>query len=247
MLSSRYNVPLERWGTFDPRVSFGVDGRLFNKVEMTGSAPLFNQIVVTPLSVAYSAQGRLGKGDVNFNGSFAHNVPVMRGGKAANFANYDRVSHSNPTPGYKVLRYGAGYFIATSEDWQFRTALSGQWSGDNLIQGEQMRLGGADGVRGFSEGSETGEIGMRWNVETYSPPFEKGEGKIRGLVFMDGGQVHAKGGTTTSISGAGFGLRSAYTDHYALRLDAGRIMKAGNDPQQLAGDWRVHFTLSGTY
>lgn len=249
MFSSRYNVPLERWGTFDPRVTFGLDWRKFSKIELTNPPPtiLYDDIVVTPLSVAYSAQGRAGKGDVNFNGSLALNVPTMSRGKSADFATYDKVNQSSPKPGYKVVRFGAGYFNAFANDWQFRSAFSGQWSGDTLIQGEQMRLGGADGVRGFSEGSETGEIGGKLNLEIYSSAYEKGDARLRGLVFLDGGVVKPKSGSSTTISGAGFGLRSAYAEHYSLRLDAGRIMKAGNDPEQLKGDWRIHASLSGTF
>lgn len=248
IFSSRYNIPLDRWGTFDPRVSFGVDWRKFDKIKMTGVAqPLYNDIIVTPLSVTYSAQGKAGKGDVNFNTSFAMNVPLMSKGKAADFANYDFVNSTKPTATYKAIRFGAGYFIAFGGDWQFRTAMSGQWSGDTLIQAEQMRLGGADGVRGFSEGSETGEVGVRYNIETYSPAIETSGAKLRGLVFVDGGTVKEKAVGSTNISSAGFGLRSAITDTSSLRLDAGRIIKAGNDPQQLKGDWRIHAALTATF
>lgn len=248
IFSSRYNIPLDRWGTFDPRVSFGVDWRKFDKIKMTGVAqPLYNDIIVTPLSVTYSAQGKAGKGDVNFNTSFAMNVPLMSKGKAADFAKYDLVNSTKPTATYKAIRFGAGYFTAFGGDWQFRTAMSGQWSGDTLIQAEQMRLGGADGVRGFSEGSETGEVGVRYTIETYSPAFEASGVKLRGLVFVDGGTVKEKAVGSTNISSAGFGLRSTITDTSSLRLDAGRIIKAGNDPQQLKGDWRIHAALSATF
>ncbi len=250
MLSSRYNIPLNRWGTFDPRLSFGFDWRKFSRIEQVGvSTPIFNAIVATPLSLAYAAQGRVGKsGDANLNVSFAVNVPLSGKGKEADFVAYNPDQNvPKRTPGYKVLRYGAGYSATFAKDWYFRSAFSGQWSGDLLIQGEQMRLGGADGVRGFSEGSESGEIGGKLNLEITTPSYEKNDVIVRGVFFLDGGVVKAKGGNTTSISGAGFGLRSGYSDQYALRLDAGRIMKAGNDPQQLAGDWRIHATLSATF
>jgi len=248
IFSSRYNIPLDRWGTFDPRVSLGIDWRKFDKIKMTGvSQPLYNDIIVTPLSIAYSAQGKVGNGDVNFNTSFAMNVPLMSKGKAADFANYDFVNASKPTATYKAIRFGAGYFTAFGDDWQFRTAMNGQWSGDTLIQAEQMRLGGVDGVRGFSEGSETGEIGVRYNFEIYSPAFETSGAKLRGLVFVDGGTVKAKAGGSTNISSVGFGMRTAITESASLRLDVGRIIKEGNDPQQLKGDWRIHAALSASF
>lgn len=249
MFGTRYNVPLDRRGTFDPRITVGFDWRKFSKIQLTNPPPttLYDDIVVTPLSLAYTTQGKIKKGDVSFNLSGVMNLPMASKGKRKDFATYDKVNQSNPVPRYKVVRYGAGYFHAFDNDWQFRTALSGQWSGDILIQGEQMRLGGADGVRGFSEGSETGEIGARMNVEGYLPVYEAGGAKLRALVFWDGGKVTAKSGSSIAISSAGFGLRSAYTNQYSFRMDAGRIMKAGNDPQQLKGDWRIHASLSATF
>lgn len=248
IFSSRYNIPLDRWGTFDPRVSLGIDWRRFDKIKMTGVVqPLYNDIVVTPLSVAYSAEGKAGKGDVNFNTSFAMNVPLMSKGKSADFANYDFVNSSKPTATYKAIRFGASYFTAFGGDWQFRTAMNGQLSGNTLIQAEQMRLGGADGVRGFSEGSESGEVGVRMNVEAYLPVFETAGVMLRALVFTDGGVVYPKGSRRSIIGSAGFGLRSNFSDHYALRMDVARIVEPGNDPQQLKGDWRIHAALSASF
>jgi hemolysin activation/secretion protein len=250
MLSTRYNIPLERIGSFDPKLTFGLDWRKFSKVEMTGTTPtvLYDDIVATPLSVAYVLQGKLAKSDLNFNVSFTANMPVSSQGKAATFFTYDHVNFSNPTPRYKVVRFGAAYFTQIESDWQFRAAFSGQWSGDELIQGEQMRLGGADGVRGFSEGSETGEQGIKFNFEGYAPAWQRGEVNLRGLMFVDAGSVSSKSANaTTSIAGAGFGVRAGYSEKYSLRLDAGRIMKAGSDPAQAAGDWRIHAMLAGTF
>jgi hemolysin activation/secretion protein len=251
MLSARYNVPFDRMGSFDPKLSFGIDWRKFGKIQLTAPPPitvLYDDIVVTPLSVAYAMQGKLAKGDVNFNVSLAVNLPVSSQGKEATFSTYDHVNLSSPTPRYKVVRFGAGYSTQITGDWQFRAAFSGQWSGDELIQGEQMRLGGADGVRGFSEGSETGERGGKFNFEGYAPAWQRGDANLRGLVFVDVGSVKSKSANaSTSIASAGFGMRAAYTEKYSLRLDAGRIMKEGNDPLQMVGDWRIHAMLAGTF
>lgn len=250
MFSSRYNIPMARIGTFDPKLSFGFDWRKFNKVELTGTSStiLYNAIVVTPLSITYATKGKVWQGELDMNASIAANIPMSKLGKSKHFANYDQVNSSSPEPAYKVLRFGAGYFAQLNGDWQFRTAFNGQSSGNVLIQGEQMRLGGADGVRGFSEGSETGEQGFKLNVETYAPLWQRQDWKLRGLVFVDAGSVTSKqASATTSISSMGFGIRGGYTDRYSLRMDFGRIMKAGNDPQQVAGDWRVHANLAGTF
>jgi len=249
MFSTRYNVPLERRGTFDPRVSFGLDWRRFDKIELTSPPPttLFGEIVVTPLSAAYATQGRLGKGDVALNTSLTVNVPVAGSGKSADFAAYDRINTAAPEPHYKVLRFGASYFLPLAADWQWRTAFSGQWSNDRLIQGEQIRLGGADGVRGFSEGSETGERGGKFNLELYAPAWNMGGLGTRGLLFADAGRVQPETGDSTGIASLGLGLRASYSGSLALRFDAGRIINEGTDPKQQQGDWRLHASLSGTF
>jgi len=250
LLNARYNHPLERAGVFDPRVSFGLDWRDFRRIEMASpQTTLYNEIVVVPLSVIYAAQGKYAKSDLGFNVSLSANLPGMEKGSASDFAAYDPVGVTQPDANYKVLRYGASYSQLIGNDWQFRAALSGQWSRDVLVQGEQMRLGGADAVRGFTEGSESGESGARLNLEGYSPDFGKGGFRARALAFVDTGAARPNDPLRprSSIAGAGFGLRASYAEQFFLRMDAARITNAGNDPLQREGDWRLHVGLTATY
>lgn len=249
LFSTRYSYSLERTGVFDPRLSFGLDWRKFRRLEMTGTPPtvLYNDIVVLPLSLAYTALGKFAKSDLNLNVSYSVNVPKLRKGREADFAAYDRVNATGPEPGYRVLRYGMNYSQQIGDEWQFRTALNGQWSGDVLIQGEQLRLGGADAVRGFSEGSEGGEAGTRLNLEGYTPDFGKGDIRARALLFYDVGQAKPANGAKTTIAGAGLGLRISYTEQFSMRLDRAQITNAGTDPLQSAGDWRWHAALNATF
>lgn len=252
MFSSRYHIPLARLGSFNPKFSIGLDWRRFSRIEQrTEPLPpvtLYNPIVVSPVSLAYNLQGNLGRGELNLGLTLLANAPVMSGGKQADFAAYVPGSVSTLTPSYKAVRYGAGYFTQVGQDGQFRLALNGQWSGDELIPGEQFRLGGADGVRGFSEGSESGEQGLKVNLEGYLPAYQRGAFDLRGLLFVDAGAVRAKSaGLTTTISSAGIGIRGRYSDGYLLKLDAARIAKAGNDLTQVSGDWRVHASLVGSF
>lgn len=249
IFSARYNHPLERIGVFDPRLSFGLDWRDFRRIELNSIPPtvLYNEIVVLPLSVAYAVQGKFAKSDLNVNASFTANLPGASKGRAADFATYDRVSLTRPNANYKVARYGASYSQLIGDDWQLRAALNGQWSRDVLIQGEQMRLGGVDAVRGFSEGSEGGETGVRWNLEGYTPDFGNGEQKLRALLFFDAGEVRPTIGARSSISSAGFGLRASFDEQVMLRMDAGRILNAGNDAAQRVGNWLLHLGLAANF
>lgn len=249
LFSARYNYALERAGVLDPRLSFGLDWRKFRQLEMTGTPPivLYNEIVVLPLSLTYAAQGKFDKSDLNLNVSYSANVPKVAKGRTENFAVYDLVQGTQPKPAYKVVRYGMSYMQQVGGDWQFRTALNGQWSKDVLIQGEQMRLGGADAVRGFSEGSEGGEVGTRLNLEGYTPDLGMGDFRTRALIFYDVGQTKPVNGVKTTIAGAGIGLRVNYTEKYSMRVDRAQIKNAGADPEQNAGDWRWHAALNATF
>lgn len=249
IFSARYDHPLEKMGAFDPRFSFGLDWRNFRRIEQT-TAPvtvLYNEITVMPLSVAYSARGRFKRSDLGFNASLSANLPGMNNGTRTDFANYDLVSFTRPDANYRVVRYGVDYLALVMDDWQFRAAVNGQWSRDVLVQGEQIRLGGADAVRGFSEGSVGSEKGARWNLEGYTPDFGNGDIMARALAFFDMGETQSAGGVRSSISGAGFGLRASFVEQFSLRIDAARIINADTDPLQRVGDWRAHIGLSASF
>lgn len=241
-LGARYTHPLDKMAGFEPHLAFGLDWRKFNGIYFNNTL-ISPEIVVMPLSVAYAAQGKLAKSDLGFNVSFAANLPGMHKGKVADFAAYNPLANAH----YKVARYGANYAQLIGDDWQIRAALSGQHSPDTLIPGEQIRLGGADAVRGFSEGSAGGDSGVRWNLEGYTPDFGKGDFKAQALAFFDTGEARAADGTRSSISGAGIGLRAGYAEQFSLRLDAARIINADTDPLQKVGDWRVHVNLSVSF
>lgn len=253
LFSARYNIALERAGTFEPKLSYGLDWRKFRPLEMTGSSPyvLYNEIVVMPLSLTYAAQGKFDGSDLNLNVSYSANLPKVAGGRPENFAAYDTYPFNpDPDASYRVLRYGLSYALALDDGGQFRAALNGQWSNDVLIQGEQIRLGGADAVRGFSEGSEGGAIGTRLNLEGYTPDFGAGDIRSRALIFYDIGQVKPNSGITTSLKGAGAGLRANYTEQYSMRLDWARIIQIENpsDGQtQRVGDFRWHAALYANF
>ncbi|MDH2916444.1 MAG: ShlB/FhaC/HecB family hemolysin secretion/activation protein [Gallionella sp.] len=246
MFSARDNWMLDRVAGFDPRLSFGLDWRTFNALKQTQptTSVLYNEIVATPLSVAIAAIGKVAHGEASFNASIAMNMPLMSKGKKADFARYDPFGILKPDVNYSVLRYGVNYARVVGEDWQLRAAMNGQWSNNVLILGEQMRLGGADGVRGFAEGSEGGENGQRINLEAYSPGKSIWLYEGRALVFYDAGKVSSSNGTSSSIASTGVGLRATSSGQLSLRADMGWILNEGVDPLYRKGDWRIHTSMS---
>ncbi|TXT27158.1 MAG: polypeptide-transport-associated domain-containing protein [Gallionellaceae bacterium] len=250
LFSARYNRPLDRIGSFEPRLSLGLDWRDFKRIEQTSPPPavvIYNEIVAMPASLALSAQGKFARSDLGLNAALSANIPGANKGGTADFAAYDPLGALRPDAHYRVLRYGANYAQQIAESWQVRALLTGQWSRNILLLGEQFRLGGADGVRGFSEGAESGERGLRWSVEGYTPELGSVENSVRALAFFDAGQAMSRGQDKSFISSSGFGLRANFGGTWALRMDVAWIINAGADPLQQVGDWRGHVALSAGF
>lgn len=249
LLNARYNQILDKMAGFDPRIIYGFDWRDFKAIEQTqppAPEPLYHEIVVTPLSLGLTAQGKQERGETNLDLSLSANVPLSGKGKKEQFATYDPNGLLNPDVKYRIVRYGFNHMQVLGDDWQARAMLTGQWTRNVLVLGEQMRLGGMNAVRGFAEGSEAGESGARWSFEGYSPATTLSGIAGRALLFYDGGSVHSKSGLQASIRSYGLGMRASW-QQVSFRLDAGRIAKAGTDPLQKKGDWRMHASISATF
>ena len=249
LLSARYNQNFGRLGAFDPRLSLGLDWRNFKRIELGNSPPivLYDEIVVLPVSVTYAISGKFSRNDISLGVSLAANVPKLRKGRAADFAAYDKVNLTQPEPNYKVLRGSASYNQLIGYDWQFRTTLAAQRSKDVLVQGEQMRLGGADAVRGFLEGSESGENAVIWKAEGYTPDFGGDKIQARILVFFDAGHARPALNYKVTIFSAGIGLRMNDDEQFSVRLDVAEILNDGNDPEQRIGKQRMHLSLNASF
>jgi hemolysin activation/secretion protein len=245
LLSVHDNKMLGHMAGFDQKLTFGLDWRKFNTLTQTQPATvvLYNEIVATPLSVAISGTRKTVYSDSNFNLSFLRNLPVMGNGRSADFTNYDPSGLLMPDANYSVLRYDGSYARSLEGDWRLRAAFNGQWSDNVLILGEQLRLGGANGVRGFAEGSEGGERGELINLEAYTPSKDILDFQARGLVFYDAGTVSSSNGYTTFIDSAGVGVRATH-EQLSLRADMGWILNPGADPLYHKGDWRIHAGIS---
>ena len=250
LLSARYNISMDKIGKFDPHLALGLDWRKFRRIEQTTPPPatvIYNEIAVMPASINLSLQGKFARSDLGFNASYSANVPGVYKGHKADFDAYDPFGALQPKPHYSVMRYGANYAQVIGGDWQLRALFAGQWSRDVLILGEQMRLGGADGVRGFAEGAESGERGLRWSFEGYTPDLVRTESSARALIFFDAGETMTINGARSFISSAGIGLRVTVHGQYTLRMDAARVMNEGADPLSRVGDWRGHVGMSAVF
>lgn len=155
---------------------------------------------------------------------------------------------------YNILRYNAGLSRLLPGDWQMRFNLSGQYTRDALIPGEQFGAGGAGSVRGFAERDLSNDYGYLLNAEVYTPNFCTGIQRLptqcRAVLFYDAANVsrnnplpgeQAQG----SIGSIGLGLRLAIDKYMSLQLDYGQVVDAG--VTQNKSDRKLHFRLVLSY
>ena len=138
---------------------------------------------------------------------------------------------------YLIGRMSGDAWWSPGADWQLHLRGAAQIADSRLLPVEQFAAGGYQTVRGVSEREYSADCGWQTSFELLSPAISPVEGSgFRVLAFFDYAGLENRRGTSSSVSGAGLGLRMKVTDHVDLRFDHGwRLDEAEN---------RSHFGLS---
>lgn len=250
VVGTRYNYSLGRTENVDSQISLGFDYKAFkNNVALQG-IQIGNDVTVHPLSLTYSANFSSNAGDASVYLTGLGNIPGGDKGTTADFAKV----RSGATAGYYAVRYGAGFSKVLPAAWQLKLTLSGQYTSDSLVPGEQFGIGGASSVRGFSERALANDYGTLVSGEIYTPNLCTGVNtsftQCQILAFYDAGRVArnkalAGEATSASIASIGLGIRLAMSKVMSLQMDYGRGLHA---PDELSkDDRRLHVRLGVNY
>jgi hemolysin activation/secretion protein len=260
----RYNYVLPRpqfIDEYEHKITFGADYKAFsNQVRpVLGGVPGTNltpDVTVYPFSLTYSGTKRMENAEWTFFGSVAKNFfPHGNDATSEVFNGPEGVRPGVGEPHYTVWRYGVSYARALPRDFQLRSNLTGQWTRDALIPGEQFGIGGWDSLRGMYEREGASDRGYRASVELYSPDvashFGLDGGRLRFLTFFDVGKVtltHRDAsepcgptGCGFSAASVGFGMRMSLRHGVVMRLDYGHLLDGGVSNQ--SGEDRWHFGI----
>jgi hemolysin activation/secretion protein len=265
----RWNYLLPRirgWDDYEHRVTIGAEYKAYTNqlTELTGANAGMNltpDVTVYPVSITYTGSRKMERATLDFYLSAARNMyphgpdafrerftspPPADGGVGA--------ARGVGNPYYAVYRYGVNYLRALQSDVQLRFNMTGQYSWDALVPGEQFGIGGWESLRGMLERETANDRGYRMSFEAYTPElaplFYMDGGRLRFLVFLDTGRVMQNkksppcqltecGVNATSI---GFGMRLAMRNGFSVRLDFGRMKDAGAEGDK--NDDRIHFGMS---
>lgn len=245
----KYTQLLPRVENYEQRVSLGIDYRdTRNNVKLLGpGTPLLPDITVKPLGLTYSGRYNQPGQDLSFSVSYFMNLPGGGSGGQDAFT----AQRPGAPARFNYYRYAGAYTLAFGDDLLLRAGLSGQYTRDLLIGGEQFGMGGADSVRGFFDREVSNDNGHRISLEGYTPDFGArigGDWRARGLLFFDaarGNDIAPVRGPDNGLSSVGFGFRVNRGKALSIRLDWAVVMSAaGSRP---SGKDKAHLGIVYSY
>jgi hemolysin activation/secretion protein len=246
----RYNQNLGSARGIESKLAYGLDYRAYEDDAALSGVPIGSDVTVHPVSLTYLAKWTPAAAEMVAYMGAAANVP---GGKNGSDADFERV-RTGASADYTLLRYGASYRQGLPREWQMYLNLSGQYTRDLLIPGEQFAVGGATTVRGFQEREIAGDVGYFYNAELLTPDLcsgiKRAETHCRALVFVDGARLWRNQplpgeDSGASIGSVGVGMRMSIDRNVSVRIDMAQVIDAGGT--EAKGDRRIHFSVGFYY
>ena len=244
----RFNHYLPKLGDYEQKLVYGLDYKAFQNQVVSSGVNIVPDITVHPASVTYFGALRRESSEAGFYVNYTQNFfPGGNDGADTDF----KLSRADAKAGYRVFRYGANYSRALPGDWQARVQMTGQYTDDALIAGEQFGIGGAENLRGFLEREVANDRGYRANAELYTPNLGPKFGwtdiQTRLLGFVDWGNVARNSALPSeshqqTLASVGVGLRFTGGKNFTMRSDYARVIDAGGAENK--GHTRLHFSLS---
>lgn len=154
-------------------------------------------------------------------------------------------------PNYFYLRSDAMLTWAPQLPFSASLRLAGQYAVEPVISNEQFAVGGADGVRGYLEAEELGDIGFKATLQIESAPWSPLSAlKLSGFTFLDTGRVAtitplADEDRNTNLRSFGFGFGVAAFGFAEGTLTWARPLLAAGRTE--ANDSRLLFRLRAAW
>ncbi len=238
-LGGSYTHTFRNWNNYRHRLLLGVDDKLFKNDIFFGVSQLGVDVRSRPLTLSYSGEWRMERAGLKFLLSYLRNLS----GGAINDGPTYAAARLGAKQSWEALRFTTAASYTLSSGWLLNTVLSGQYTGEPLISGEQFGVGGVNSVRGFEERAVTGDKGIRLTMEAWTPPLKY---NVRLLGFFDTGYIRvidAPPGQIDSetIASLGVGLRWHWSDKLSVNFDYGHEVNAARTSN--AGGVKSHISI----
>ncbi len=222
-LGVRYQQNLVVAGAWRHKLLVGLDYKDFaNRCTIAAVPVACGSVTTIPWIAGYVGQLQTPEYQAGINVSYNSNIPGGRLGTAQDY----QAARAGAATNWSVWRLGGFFSMPLAADWQIRLNANVQSSKDILLPSEQLGIGGANTVRGYSERAVSGDTGFITNLELFTPDFGKKWGeqwKARGVLFYDHGTVrsYSSGSLNTTLASYGIGVRANYGKDWSLKADLG--------------------------
>jgi hemolysin activation/secretion protein len=246
---ARIVLPLTAKDNYFHTFTAGVDYKSFEEdLNLIGADSLKTPITYVPFMVQYSGNLRGESSLLSFNTGLNFSIRGL-GNDEQEFADKRFLAK----PNYMIFTGGIDYTHNLPKGIDFVSRVSGQVSDSPIISNEQYSIGGDESVRGYFETQVLTDDGIQGSFELYSPHLlpvnEEWEfvNKLKGLVFLDGGQGWSKDvlpgvDSKFSLASGGFGFRLQAWKYLVANLDVAFPFIAQGPIE--SGDPRLHFRVA---
>ena len=249
IFSTRYQVPFVNTARSSQSFSLAVEYKDFSEaIQLEPDQQFKTPISYFNLSFGHTSVWRFEGGNQFFWTSSANFGPRGAGNGEQEFADKRYLGK----PNYFYLRSDASARFALPLGTALRVSAGGQYAVDPIIANEQFSIGGADGVRGYLEAEELGDIGVRAGVELGFPALYLFERKLSldGFLFYDIGRVSTISplpgeSPNAALASWGAGLNLFGFDHVSGTLQWATPI--WNAARTQAGDSRIHFVIRSSW
>ena len=241
MYGIHYQQHLPRLARYEHWLEVGLDNRYFTNDIKFQNIPVGSNVRSTPVTVLYKAEYPWQTANFTYQVQWLGNAGI---GDYNSQMDYSR-TRSAATQNWNVLRYGSSFSYAIQQ-WLIQTQFSAQYSGDSLIAGEQLGVGGSYDVRGYQERETSADSGEIIKVEITTPAWQK----VNLFAFYDYGHGYSNNALPGSLrdwhlSSAGVGANWQWQDHIQAKIAVANALNDAVSTQ--AGDARIHASIVVRY
>jgi len=245
---SRLIVPVLNTAASSHSFTFGADYKDFlESIQLDSDASFQTPINYMNLSVGESSSWRAERLQVMLD-TTANFGPRRGYNSDEEFA--DKRFKGRPNYFYVRASSAARYSLFKSLTVAF--SVAGQYALEPIIGNEQFAIGGADGVRGYLEAEELGDIGLKGSLQFETAPWSLMGGSLRtyALAFFDAGRVSTieplpDEPRNTDLRSWGLGLNFAILEHFDASLAWAYPLLTGNRTER--GDSRLLFSVRASW
>jgi len=239
-------------GRYKHSYTLGVQDRLFDTAIATAASgvripALSTKVRSRPFSGRYDGSYGWSETSLDFYFDVAHNIEAGYHNNATDYA----LVRAPATPDFTVAHFGALVTQRLPRGYSALGRMTAQLTGQALIPGEQLGVGGVHSVRGFEERTIAGDKGVILNFELWSPPVKRLL-DARFLGFIDVGHkalidpvVGQRQNDT--ISSIGLGARWQWRKQVSLAIDYGLPLAGADGEASDRGNSKWHLDLTYRY